>query len=173
MNILFSNILIGSILILYGLSILTQAFFGFSIPIIRPLIAGLFIYAGIRLFMNDSHKAEKTTKNINFSQESVDGNHHYSTYNVSFGRGFIDLSSSSHESKVRHISINIIFGSGTIKINPDIPTRIHVKTFLGSAELPDRTTIALGSYSYKNYHEDKNPQLEITMNVIFGAVKII
>src|SRR5437016_829894 len=92
MKFLFTGIFLGTLLILWGLSLIVEAIFGISIPVLRIGFALILMYAGLTLIkgMYEAHNQ----KTIFFSQESVkaDADSSQRSYKIVFGQGTIDLS---------------------------------------------------------------------------------
>jgi hypothetical protein len=71
--------------------------------------------------------------------------------------------------------VTTIFGSGVLKINPDIPVVIKVDSVFANAHFPDGTNISFGDYTYhspRKAEQDVAP-LEIKADVVFGDLTIV
>jgi hypothetical protein len=72
------------------------------------------------------------------------------------------------------VRVNTVFGSGTIKINPDVPTLIEINSAFAGSRLPDGNAIAFGKYVYKNKsYSDTVKNLKVDASVVFGSLDII
>ena len=87
MKFLFASLFFGTLLILWGISLIIEAIFGISLPIIKVAFAFLLIYAGI-LLIKGLYPSENQ-KTIFFGSEKI--NTIYSQYKIVLGEGVIDL----------------------------------------------------------------------------------
>ena len=62
-------------------------------------------------------------------------------------------------------------GNTTLKVAKDMPIYIRAKGFLGFVELPDETSIVVGSHTYKS-HPQEQPLLIIYSTTILGKTVI-
>ena len=62
-------------------------------------------------------------------------------------------------------------GNIKIKLAKDMPVHITARAFLGQIELPDDTTIVIGSHTYKS-HLHEQPLLIIYSTTILGTTRI-
>jgi predicted membrane protein len=160
----------GAILVLLGLSLLLKSILNVTIPLIRPFFGCVFVYLGLSIMMDPfTERPEKKT--VVFGTSLVKGHADISTYNVAFGSSTVDLSHLSF-AEPTDITINTVFGSQTVLINPAIATKVRVNALFSRAALPDETLLSFGRNVYKNIeHED--PVLTIQMNVLFGNIDVI
>jgi predicted membrane protein len=167
-----SELFWGSLLLLFGLSMIIKTIFGIDIPVIRTLVAVLLIYSGITLITGlkpHEYKKRHTTafKEATISPEKADD-----FYSIYFGRGIVDLKNIDI-TKTQKVKINTVFGESIIKINPHIPMKIKVQVTFGSAQLPDDTHISSGKYTYSTDRVDHEPYLLIEATVAFGSLVVI
>jgi len=167
------NILLGIILILFGLSAILREY-GINIPFFRVLFALILIYLGLTmllgkpLFRTDDNISLftntdiKVTKNIN------------EEYNIIFGTGEIDMRELIIEEANKPIEINVIFGNGVLRINKDHPVLIDASSAFGSVRMPEGNNIVFGDYTYQNEVEDsERKRIFIKADAVFGNLKII
>jgi len=164
-----SNIIWGLLLILIGTEILIKSVFGIDTPFIKIAFGIFLVYLGIS-FITDIGKNTKQ-KTFKFSDKYIIEKNIECDYRTLFGDSTIDL---SHSNLTTHkkISIDTLFGSTTVIINPDIPTKIIVDSRFANAHLPNSSTITFGKYTYTNGNCNEKAHLEIHAKVIFGNLSI-
>lgn len=169
---IFSGVFWGAILILLGISIILKSLLNINIPFFQLLIAFFFIYLGVSILAGGVCW-KRSPKTIVFEEREVEGKPH-ERYNVVFGRGEIDLSKISLEKGNVRVSVNTVFGSGVIKLNPQIPAEIKVSSVFAEARFPDGNSIFMGKYTYKtrDFKSEEN-YLVVDADVVFGALEII
>ena len=168
MKFIFTSLFFGSLLILWGLSLIIEAIFGVSIPFIKIGFAALLIYAGA-ILIKGLYPAP-TQKTIFMAREKSSSE--FQEYKIVMGEGIIDLSSlSTHEDQPKRITIHVILGSCTIKLNPDVKTIIHANSVLSGVSLPDKTVVAFGTYTYSSDKEHAKPALIIDVTAVLSSVE--
>lgn len=159
----------GTVLVLLGISLILKSLFNISIPLLRPFVGCVMIYLGLSIMMdpfNDS--ADKKT--VIFGKSVIAAHEQVHTYNVTFAAGVIDLSAMQvHEPK--SLTVNVVFGSGELILNPDVATKVTVNALCSRAALPDETLVSFGRNSYKT-PDATDPLLTIHLNVVFGNVDV-
>lgn len=173
MKFLLTGIFFGTLLVLWGLSLIVEAIFGISIPVLRIGFACLLIYAGLVLIkgMYEAH----TQKTIFFSQETVkaDKTKVQNYYKIVFGQGTIDLSDIVDvSSDVVNVQIYTLFGKAILKINPEIPTTINATSVFSSVTFPDKTIISLGNYRYATGNSTVQPKVIVDATAVFSALEV-
>jgi predicted membrane protein len=163
----FNGIFWGGVLIVLGLLAIVKAVFHLNISLFRIGFALLIIYMGVSMLLSRPHfDVENNTVLFGDRQLFLA---EQDEYNVIFGRGSLDLSALNNQERTRQIGINVVFGEGEIKINPDLPMKIKVSSFLAMAELPDGNQVTMGEYTYQtpSYAEDP-ARIQVEANVVFG-----
>jgi predicted membrane protein len=170
---LFSGGFWGIVLVLFGLSIIVKVAFNIHFPFFRILVALIIIYFGLRVLMGGT--CIRTHRNtVLFNESHVTATDAKNDYNILFGKGTIDLTSPELAAKSSRVRVNTVFGSGTIKINPDVPTLIEINSAFAGSRLPDGNAIAFGKYVYKNKsYGDTVKNLKVDASVVFGSLDII
>ncbi len=161
-----NNLFWGVLVLLFGLSMVVKALFGFTFPILKPLIGVLLIYMGIVMIFNLNHGKNVVRFGNAYFQDSFPAR----KYSVLFGKGTIDLSRMEIPQTPTHMKINTIFGESNITINKNIPTRIILHSVFADTTLPYDLMKQTGSNIYQL--GDAQPLLTIEINVVFGKTKI-
>ena len=159
----------GTILVLMGLSLILKSLFHITIPLLRPFFGCVLIYLGLSVMM-DPFNESPDKKTVIFGKSTVQVAEAIKTYNITFASGVIDISALPvAEPKV--VTVNTVFGSGELILNPAVPTKIIVNALCARAALPDETLVSFGRNTYKTV-DDKEPLLTIHLNVVFGNIDV-
>ena len=172
MQFLFGGLFWGILLVLFGATIIVKAVFKINIPFFRIGFALLLIYFGAKiLFGGAGFKADRNT--TMFSDTKVEYLVPGSEYNVVFGKSTIDLSNIDISGGKEKIEISVIFGSGIVYINQEIPMKIKISTVFGDTKMPVGNVSFFGDYIYKtgSYTEGED-YLRLDVDVVFGSVII-
>jgi len=174
MGFIFSGVFWGSILILLGLSVIVRIVFNIHIPLFRIAFALIIIYFGIRVLVGGAWcRGNCNSNTILFDQAKTELSGDSNEYNIIFGKGIVNISDTSLPSK-KKIRVNTVFGSGEIRINPDVPTVVRVTSAFAGARMPDGNVISFGEYVYRTKsYSDKSDYLRIHVNVVFGGIEIV
>lgn len=161
----------GSVLVIVGLSLIFKTIFGFSLPIIRPFMGLLLLYAGFVMIVNPKSTPGRTPSNtIAFSTRTIRPTVAHDTYHTAFGSSIIDLTQLSYEGCETTLHINTAFGTTKLIIRKDIPTRVVLSTSFGYALMPDGSTHTLGHYEYNS--STQTPDLIIHINLAFANLEV-
>jgi predicted membrane protein len=175
---IFSGIFWGSLLILWGISIIIKSVFHVDIPIFSIILAFIFIYIGIHILTGGfKFQGRADQYSIIFGEGVLkyqEKDNKPAEYSVIFGKGTIDLTGISVEKKNIYIKANTIFGQGNIEIDSRLPVIVKANVAFASTTLPDNSMATFGKYVYKSpdYQPDKN-HLELETDVVFGGISII
>ncbi|MBC8385639.1 MAG: hypothetical protein H8E57_09010 [Candidatus Cloacimonetes bacterium] len=173
MNFLFGSLFWGILLVLLGLSVILKAFFKIDIPVFRTIFAVIIIYWGVKMLFGGFHfKTDNNTVMFNSSRMSSKGQN--DEYNIIFGSSEIDLTTIDVAEKSVYARANVVFGSGVIYIDPQVPTIIRVSTVFAESKLPGRTVSFFGDYVYRSADFSKaDNHLTLKIDVVFGSVLIV
>ena len=169
---IFNGVFWGILLIFIGILSIINVLFKVNIPIFRLVVALFFIYLGIRILMNGSGCVKEGT--VLFNDCRIEDLNPSEGYNIIFGRGVIDLSDISPAGKNAAVNVDIVFGAGVLKINPEIPTKIIVNSAFAGVRLPDGSVNSFGTYTYKtkSFKEDAD-YVNIHVDVVFGSLEVM
>lgn len=173
MKFLFTGIFFGTLLVLWGLSLIIETIFGISIPVVKVGFACLLIYGGLLLIKGMYEVRQQKT--IFFSQESVTANQAktQNAYKIVFGQGTIDLSDIADSTQdVTNVQIYTLFGKTILKINPEIATVINATSVFSSVTFPDKTVISLGNYRYSSDNLGKKTKIFVDATAVFSALEV-
>jgi hypothetical protein len=163
----------GALLIILGVWFIVRRAVPVHIPVIRIVVAVLFVYAGVRILARGPVSMDRNT--AVFSESSM----RYSPdrgreYNLVFSSGAVDLSAAVPGSANIRAQVNVIFASGTLRINPSVPVRVHMSSAFGTVESPNGRSVAFGDmvYTTQSYREGA-PALDIQATAVFGRLTIL
>ncbi|MGO9310599.1 MAG: hypothetical protein ACLQDL_16450 [Spirochaetia bacterium] len=170
---LVDGIFWGALLIILGVWFIVRRAVPVHIPVIRIVVAVLFVYAGVRILVRGPVSADRNTAVFSESTMSYSPDRGRE-YNLVFSSGAIDLSSAAPGSASVRAQVNVIFGSGTLRINPNSHVRVHMSSAFGTVESPDGRSVAFGDmvYTTKSYREGA-PALEIQATAVFGRLTVL
>ncbi|HZW60676.1 MAG TPA: hypothetical protein VFF04_00455 [Candidatus Babeliales bacterium] len=139
--------------------------FGIDIPLVKPFFAIILIYIGIMLIVgfNKSSQPYVTTP---FHQTTTERS-------IVFGAETISLSSFKNLHMPTTITLNVVFGKGKLILDPSIATTIKINSAFSNVQLPEETIVVLGSNTFKNHGPEKESQITILANVVFGNLVVV
>ncbi len=164
------SVISGIILLIIGFILLLANFLGIKVNFFRlfPGVA-LVILGMVILFGQFGGNHE-----VIFDRKKIDLSEPFKEKNIIFAEGIMDLHDLPSPVSTKKIKLNVIFGSGRLILNPEIPSAIHASSVFGSLQLPDQSVNFIGSTEYRlGKIESGEPHLDIEANVIFGQLKII
>lgn len=165
------GLLFGVFLILFGISIVLNAFFGIDIPVGRTALAILLIYWGISMITGKS-ACSSSVCYTSYSSKSYTGTSNTSdSFNTVMGEQKIDASTFGPFDTEKTITINTVFGSTRLKLDNTVPTKIMINTVFGTTKLPNGNAASLGEILYET-EPNAQPKLIIKGNVVFGSLQI-
>ena len=162
----------GALLIILGVWFIVRRSVPVHIPVIRIIVAVLFVYVGIRILVRGPESTDRTT--AVFSESSMSYSPHRSReYNLIYSNGSVDLSKAVPSVASIHAEVNVIFVSGTLRVNPAQPVRVNMSSAFGTVESPNGKSVAFGDmvYTSPSYREGA-PALEIRATAVFGRLTI-
>ncbi len=163
----------GALLIILGVWFIVRRSVPVHIPVIRIIVAVLFVYAGVRILARGPVSTDRNTAVFSESTMSYSPGRGRE-YNLIFSSGAVDLSQAAPSGASIHAEVNVIFGSGTLRINPSQPVRVDMSSAFGTVDSPNGRSVAFGDmvYTTPSYHEGA-PALEIHATAVFGRLAIL
>jgi len=165
----------GAVLIFIGLALIIRFVFNVDFPIFKVLIAGFFIYLGIRILFGSFgiFHLESGPDDVLFSEREFIRPENNKEYNVLFGKGTFDFTDIDLSQGNVNVKIGTVFGATEVRINEDMPVRIIADAIFAGAELPGGNTAVFGSSSYQSesFHPDSN-HLKIKLDVVFAGAQV-
>ena len=160
----------GIILLVLGIILLLVNFLGIKVNFYRLFPGVILLIIGIVVLFGQFGGEHE----VIFDRKKIDLNEPFGEKNIIFAEGILDLSGLKSLDSQQKIKINVIFGSGKLILNPEIPSIIKASSVFSSLQLPGRTINFLGSTEYRigDIQPDK-PYLDIEADVIFGQLRVI
>lgn len=168
---IFTELFWGTLLILFGISILIKVLLGIDIPIVRIFVALILIYGGVTLVLGTLPQYSK--ESIIFQKASLKPKKLESMYTIALSSATLDFSSLRFK-EPQEVKVTTILGSTKIKLNKSLPTEIYVNTSFANAQLPNDDKVSFsGSYPYKIPADStQEPLLKLQANVVLGNLEI-
>lgn len=169
---LFSRTFWGIVLISIGILYFLRNYLNIDIPIGSLILPLIFIYWGLLILIRPHRRwSGNTEERVLFDEGSLTANSKHSHYDIVFGRGTVDLTSLNPKDIKQPVQVNVVFGSGLVLINPNIPTLISLSSAFGTGRSPQGQTTAFGTTEYrtKTYKEGE-PHLYIKASAVFGEL---
>ena len=70
--------------------------------------------------------------------------------------------------------VNVIFGNGTLRIDPKMPVRVDMSSAFGTVEAPGGRSVAFGETVYTTpSYAAGSPCLEVHATAVFGRLTIV
>ena len=164
------NVISGIILLIAGFVLLLANFLGIKVNFFRlfPGIA-LLILGIVILFGQIGGRDE-----LIFDHRKIDLSEPFREKNIIFAQGIMDLNDLKLPESSKKIKLNVVFGSGRLILNQNIPTIVHASSVFGNASLPGQSVTFIGSTEYRMGEIQPGiPYLDIEANVIFGQFKVV
>jgi len=159
----------GIILVILGGVLLLANVLGIKINFFRLFPGVILLILGIVVLFGQfggHHEVIFDSKKINLSEP-------FREKNIIFAEGIIDLNDLTELESTKKIKVNVIFGSGRLILNPEIPSVVHASSVFANLELPEKSVSFIGSTEYRTGDiQAQQPFLDIEANVIFGQLKV-
>jgi len=159
----------GIILVILGGVLLLANVLGIKINFFRLFPGVILLILGIIVLFGQfggHHEVIFDSKKINLSEP-------FREKNIIFAEGIIDLNDLTELESTKKIKVNVIFGSGRLILNPEIPSVVHASSVFANLELPEKSVSFIGSTEYRTGDiQAQQPFLDIEANVIFGQLKV-
>jgi len=172
MGFLESGVFWGSLLVLWGLSIIVQTVFHIHIPFFRIAFALIVIWIGLKI-LTGGRPSWHNRHSIMFSDATFPATPIQNRYEIVFGEGTIDLTAAEPGKTPSPVTVNVVFGSATVKVDPKKAVRIRATTSLGNINLPEGRTSAVGATSWESKAaKGRSDVLEFRLNAVFGNIEV-
>jgi hypothetical protein len=170
---LVDGIFWGAAFIIVGVWFIVRHYVPVHIPLGRIIIALLFIYVGVRVLVHGPFIQDKNTVVFSDSRLGPEDTGRGGDYTILFSRGFVDLSTLRPSGGTVRKEVNVIFGSGVLKIDPSAPVRIDMSAAFGTVQAPNGRAAAFGDslFTTASYREGSDC-LRIKATAVFGTLRI-
>lgn len=175
---LTSGVFWGSLLILWGVSVIIETVFHVHIPLFRIVFAFVVIYVGIRIMSGRSWWPGSAS--IATEHESIFGNARFGgkdlkdDYSIVFGNGEVDLSQAEIGKEGAKVAVHTVFGHTIIRVNPKAAVRVRGTAAFGELVTPDGTQAAFGETIWESASVKAGAKpLEIRAEAVFAKVEVV
>ncbi len=165
----------GLLLIILGLSLVFKIVFNLDFPLLKIIIAFVFIYIGLKLLFGNFGivHIKGGEADVIFGEKRFEDIRPGKEYNVVFGKGVFDFRDFDLEGRTQKVRMNTVFGSSEIRLPEDLPVRIRLDAAFAGANLPNGNTAVFGNTYYESPGLDtRSPFLDLKIDVVFGGVEI-
>jgi predicted membrane protein len=160
----------GIILLILGVVLLLANVLGIKINFFRLFPGVILVILGIVVLFGQFGG----THEVIFDRKKIDLSEPFREKNIIFAEGVIDLNDLTELESNKKIKVNVIFGSGRLILNPEIPSVVHASSVFANLELPEHSVSFIGSTEYRSGDiQAQKSFLDIETNVIFGQMKVI
>jgi hypothetical protein len=167
---LIDGIFWGVLFIALGVWIVLRHTLPFHFPVIRLLVAVLFVYVGIRVLVHGPFAGRHEPFFERHQKYTVGWDRNY---NIVFGSGDVDLSEVTLGSSSVRTEVNVVFGRGVLRINPALPVRIDMSAAFASVEAPDGRSVSFGDTVYTTAsYRDGAAALDVRAVAVFGRLVV-
>ena len=171
---LFDGVFWGLFLIVIGVWFMVKRYIPVQIPVFRVIFAVFFVWLGIRILISSPWNPE--TRTAVFSERALEfgGDASSGDQTVLFNSANFDLTQIKPEGGDVHKTVSVIFGSGTLRLNPDVPAIVRLSTAFGSISTPDGKSVVFGDSEYRTpAYKDGVPALVVKASAVFGSLRIV
>jgi predicted membrane protein len=171
-----SKIIIGLLIIFFGISMIINQVFKIDFPFFRLLIGLMVIYFGLKILLgsfnihiNNQDKNSSVFKNQTIAPQKVSKKEEYTAI---FGNSVIDLREAEFENGEFKLEVNGIFGSVKILLPQNAQIQIKSSSVFGSVKTPDGGQTAFGDKN-ESFGDIAAPvHVKLEANAVFGYVEI-
>lgn len=173
MNILFSEIYWGALIILAGILLIIKNVFHVDVPVLGVIFPIIIITLGISLLTGFKGKSTSSANAI-FSESTIAADSSNAEYNVVFGKGFYDLRNIKPTDKTIEIEVNAVFSSAIVKVDPATPMRIQIESAFAGGTVVQTNVAAFGDNTYRSRtFNESEPFVDVKAHVVFGSLQVI
>jgi predicted membrane protein len=171
MNWLFSETFWGTVLVLWGASVILNAVFHLNIPVFRIILGLIIIYVGLRMLLGWSCRSGRNPGAI--TSVTGKGAGADRDYSVAFGSTAVDLTKVELQGSETTITVNVSFGEARVKVDPKACVRVEAHSAFGVAVMPNGSSAAFGNTSWESRPRKGNEKvLLVRGHVAFGKLEI-
>ncbi len=160
----------GVLLVALGLIIILKNYFHINIPVVRTFFACIFIYIGIMMLFGGF--ASKSNDMMLFDEGNIEITESSPEYSILFSMGTVDLTNLKTDTNAKEIKINVIFGSGEVKLSPKSPVILKVNSAFASSSFPDGSSLVFGDYTYRAGNSSGNNPVTVEVSAVFSRLKV-
>ena len=172
---LFDGIFWGVFLVALGVWIMVRRYVPVNIPIVRIIFAVVFVYVGVRILITGPGMGIRDRNTIVFSDTHMNwsSSSRGNDYNIIFSNGSVDLSDLTASGGNVYKEVNVVFGSGTLRINPAVPMEIDMTGVFGTIRSPNGNSTSFRDTRYTTpAYKAGEAAVRIKATAVFGTLNI-
>jgi len=163
---------LGVLVLFVGAMIAVDVVFGVHFPLAPLVLAVLLMALGARLVIHSGADGSVLHQAWLADRVFVADGERDQRYDILFGRGVVDLTHLPEPGDDKTISVDTVFGSTVIKLDPSVPVEISGHSMFGEVRMPDRSMAAMGSVAYTT-PADHAPKLHLRIHTVFGNCQVL
>ncbi len=169
-------VILGVFVVLVGVSILLQVFFGFRLPIVRTALAILFLFIGARMLLSAWSPSRLSGDHTSMMSESLFRPEQATggklKYDILFSKGTVDLTQLPPLEHDLTVEVNTVFSSALVRVGPSVPYEVEGSAAFGAVQLPTGEQAGFGPV-YRNAPTGASgPRLRLKLNAVFGHCRL-
>ena len=172
MRFLSSGIFWGFIVILFGVGILLKSVFHVNIPFFKILIGIIIIFFGISFIVDamSQRKSEAIFRNYNFNFGTIEKEYNIVFSKGVFD--FTNFNFSNYNGEF--IKINSAFSKSEIYLSRNFEYEIRVDSVFGVVSLPNGESVSFGNIArLENAENSGLKRINLHVSSVFGETKIL
>jgi hypothetical protein len=168
---IFDAVFWGALLIVLGALLILKKYVPFNLPVGRIIIALVFVYLGVRIILHGPSVREANTVVFGGRTTLAGDTRGGRDYNVIFSSGDVDFRTMPADDVTREV--NVIFGSGTLLLDPATPAKVTLSAVFGSVRAPDGSTVSFGERTWTSAsYREGSPALRVKAAAVFGSLSL-
>jgi len=169
---IFDGVFWGVVLIAIGVWFLLRRLVPVNIPVFRIIVAVIFVYVGIRVLIQGPVIRDRNT--MVFGETTLPWSPEGGRdYNLIFSSGTVDLTEAVPAQREERAEVNVVFGSGTLRVDTRQPVRVSMSSAFGAIVAPGGRSVAFGEDDYRSpSYREGEPALEVRATAVFGKLVI-
>ena len=172
MRFLSSGIFWGFVVILFGVGILLKSVFHVNIPFFKILIGIIIIFFGISFIVGamSQRKSEAIFRDYNFNFGTIEKEYNIVFSKAAMDVSNFDFSNYNGE----FIKINSVFSSSEIYLSRDFQYEIRADSVFGVVSLPNGESVSFGNIArLENAENSGLKRINLHVSSVFGETKIL
>ncbi|MEK7766954.1 MAG: LiaF domain-containing protein [bacterium] len=164
----------GTLLILWGVSMIVETVFHVNIPFARIAFAFIVIAWGVQILTGWRWPGVSSSNRAVFSSADFGGKELQPEYAIVFGSGDVDLTGIVLDRNGGRTAVRSVFSSTVVRVDPKKPVRVRVSAAFGEASLPGGREVHLGEATWESASAKGSDRvLEIKAETVFGRLEVI
>ncbi len=173
MDFFFSGIFWGSVLIIFGISMILRHILNIDIPVFRLLIGFLIVFAGIQILLGKPvFTGISNDETVMFQEREIrqfPTGKKNSEFSTIFAKSVIHITQDSIPAELEFLTLNTVFGGTEIIIDPSLNIQVKASAAFAGLTLPNETVLSFGKADY-TVNGGAAKKLFLEVNGVFAGV---